>query len=457
MNKTILIILLGIVFYPHCFAQRIPYGYKCSENGNILSSYIIIQDGFVLDSAVNVGEANRTFSFEYNKNGKLKRDVNISRSLDRVLVNGRWTSKYMPGTEDYYYNKQGYIDSVGYGHWKDSSWVNDTSGTKNQYSQDGKILSTTYLSKGNLMTVIEYCYDSIGNLKSSKYRSYGSNGSVGDTTYSFFTYDSQNRLTLIKTYDILNWGQVGQYIYQHDSSGNIIRIAQRVDTSITSITSDSSIISIDTTYGSKILFRFDEAGKIIDETSWGPVSTADTRDTSNWIINSEYEFHYEENNRILNVWDNEALISFHYNTAGNLDTMVYLHMVFPFGMILADSYGNRISLPGLSGLNYFYYNTRVTDVKLNNSSIKEFALSQNYPNPFNPSTTISFSLPSKSVVSLKIFDMLGREIATIVNNEMLSAGNYSKQWNAQGCCSGVYFYRLRAGTFTETKKLILLR
>jgi hypothetical protein len=85
-----------------------------------------------------------------------------------------------------------------------------------------------------------------------------------------------------------------------------------------------------------------------------------------------------------------------------------------------------------------------------------FSLAQNYPNPFNPSTTISFSLPSKSFVSLKIFDLIGREVSTVVSEE-LSAGRYAKQWIANGMPSGVYFYRLQAGSFTETKKLVLLR
>ena len=83
-------------------------------------------------------------------------------------------------------------------------------------------------------------------------------------------------------------------------------------------------------------------------------------------------------------------------------------------------------------------------------------LLQNYPNPFNPSTTISFSLPTKSFVSLKVFDALGREVDTILNDE-LSTGSYSRQWNASNMPSGIYFYRLQAGAFTETKKLVLLR
>jgi len=85
-----------------------------------------------------------------------------------------------------------------------------------------------------------------------------------------------------------------------------------------------------------------------------------------------------------------------------------------------------------------------------------FVLEQNYPNPFNPTTTISFSLPSKSFVSLKVFDLIGRDVATIVSEE-ISAGSYSRQWNATNMPSGVYFYRLQTGSFNETKKLVLLR
>jgi hypothetical protein len=83
-------------------------------------------------------------------------------------------------------------------------------------------------------------------------------------------------------------------------------------------------------------------------------------------------------------------------------------------------------------------------------------LQQCYPNPFNPSTIISFTLPTRSFVALKIFDLLGREVATLVSEEM-SAGSYSKQWNAANMSSGIYFYRLQAGEVTETKKLVLVK
>jgi hypothetical protein len=89
-------------------------------------------------------------------------------------------------------------------------------------------------------------------------------------------------------------------------------------------------------------------------------------------------------------------------------------------------------------------------------SVHSFNLSQNYPNPFNPSTTFSFDLPNRIFVSLNVFDVLGRYVSIIVFEE-LSAGKHTVQWNARDLPSGVYFYRLQAGSFDETKKLLLLR
>ena len=87
---------------------------------------------------------------------------------------------------------------------------------------------------------------------------------------------------------------------------------------------------------------------------------------------------------------------------------------------------------------------------------KEFDLYQNYPNPFNPNTTIQFDLPKTSEVTLKIFNILGEEVATLVSNR-LSAGSYSYEWDASNLASGVYLYRLQAGDFVKTQKMVLIK
>lgn len=87
---------------------------------------------------------------------------------------------------------------------------------------------------------------------------------------------------------------------------------------------------------------------------------------------------------------------------------------------------------------------------------RRFTLNQNYPNPFNSRTTISFTIPQSSRTSLKIFDLLGREAATVAD-EFLEAGDYSRQWDADLSTSGIYFYRIQSGELQQTKKMLYLR
>ena len=86
----------------------------------------------------------------------------------------------------------------------------------------------------------------------------------------------------------------------------------------------------------------------------------------------------------------------------------------------------------------------------------DYTLSQNYPNPFNPSTTIKYSLPKNSYVSLKIYDVLGKEVTVLVDEEK-AVGNYKVEFNANNLSSGVYFYRIQAGEFVDIKKLVLMK
>ena len=91
-----------------------------------------------------------------------------------------------------------------------------------------------------------------------------------------------------------------------------------------------------------------------------------------------------------------------------------------------------------------------------NGVLTEYKLGQNYPNPFNPSTKINFSLPERLFISLKIFNSLGEEIETLLNEEF-EKGSYEYEWNAANLPSGIYFYKLQTDSFTETKKMIFLK
>jgi hypothetical protein len=104
-----------------------------------------------------------------------------------------------------------------------------------------------------------------------------------------------------------------------------------------------------------------------------------------------------------------------------------------------------------------YKGTRVaSSVNEMSRSPENFALQQNYPNPFNPSTRIAFSVHVSVFTSLKVFDVLGREVTTLVNDN-LDAGTYDVTFNANELSGGVYYYRLQAGNFVATKRMLLLQ
>ncbi|MBS4029130.1 MAG: VCBS repeat-containing protein [Ignavibacteriales bacterium] len=105
---------------------------------------------------------------------------------------------------------------------------------------------------------------------------------------------------------------------------------------------------------------------------------------------------------------------------------------------------------------FIFDNNPTVGVKENSLSSVSFSLSQNYPNPFNPATKLSFVLGHSSFVTLKIYNIQGNEVAKVVN-ENLPSGTYEREWNATNFPSGMYFYRLTSGQFSETRKLLLLR
>ena len=126
--------------------------------------------------------------------------------------------------------------------------------------------------------------------------------------------------------------------------------------------------------------------------------------------------------------------------------------------VLGISYINTQSNGMLSSYKQVDYNTETaTDVNDEPGQIVNgFKLLQNFPNPFNPATVIKYSVPREQVVTLKVYNLLGSEVATLVN-ENKPAGDYEVRFNAEGLSSGLYFYKLEAGTYSETKKMLLVR
>jgi endonuclease/exonuclease/phosphatase family metal-dependent hydrolase len=162
----------------------------------------------------------------------------------------------------------------------------------------------------------------------------------------------------------------------------------------------------------------------------------------------------EENNSGFNIerksdrseWQNIAFV----RGAGNSNSITSYN--YNDKLLQSGSYQYRLKQIDMNG-NYKYFNLS-SDVNVGVPD--KFSLSQNYPNPFNPMTAINYNLSSESFVSLKVYDIMGREVMNLVN-EKKPAGYYSVEINASALTSGTYFYRLSAGEFTGIKKMILIK
>jgi len=118
--------------------------------------------------------------------------------------------------------------------------------------------------------------------------------------------------------------------------------------------------------------------------------------------------------------------------------------------------GWNIMPPSITSQNY-HFTTDILIVGVDDNIIaNNFTLEQNYPNPFNPSTTINYTLAERSAITLKVYDVLGNEVATLVNTTQ-EAGKYDVKFDASSLSSGLYIYTLNTGNFTSSKKMMLLK
>lgn len=169
----------------------------------------------------------------------------------------------------------------------------------------------------------------------------------------------------------------------------------------------------------------------------------------NWSTGSEINNQgFEVQRKTGNTeWNNIGFVN------GNGNSNVQHNYNFTDNNIPSGKYKYRLKQTDYNG-NFEYYNlANEVSVGVPNS----FALKQNYPNPFNPATKIEFSLPGNGNVLLKIYDVSGKEVARLINNEFRNAGNYSVDFNASALSSGIYFYRLDAGSFSGVKKMMLVK
>ena len=168
-----------------------------------------------------------------------------------------------------------------------------------------------------------------------------------------------------------------------------------------------------------------------------------------WASATEFKnsgFDIERKSAVISSWEKIGFVK----GAGNSNTGNNYSFTDRSNLV-AGKYLYRLKQVDINGA-YSYSGT----VEFNVSLPKEYSLSQNFPNPFNPSTVINFSVPKSGDVELKVFNTIGEEITSLIN-EYKEAGNYSIEFKAAGLSSGIYFYQLKSGNFASIKKMILIK
>lgn len=144
-----------------------------------------------------------------------------------------------------------------------------------------------------------------------------------------------------------------------------------------------------------------------------------------------------------------------FSAVGGKSTNSTHHLSFTIGESLIG-FSNNSSTKSYAGFWYAYIESITTDVEDQLSVPTDYKLEQNYPNPFNPGTVIRFAVPERTMVTLKVYDIIGREIATLINEER-DRGWYNQSFDASKLASGIYIYRLSAGAKVFSKKMMLIK
>ena len=150
-----------------------------------------------------------------------------------------------------------------------------------------------------------------------------------------------------------------------------------------------------------------------------------------------------------------AIVGVSTNNGANWSTS-YTTPAGSFAHITSSRSGSGLLYATKSNGQVAKYGTTTGVTPMNNVIVKDYSLSQNYPNPFNPTTNIKFAIPVSGFVTLKIYNMLGKEVAVLVNKS-LNSGSYAYDFNASSLASGVYFYKLESNSFVETKRMVLVK
>ncbi|MFH0735499.1 MAG: T9SS type A sorting domain-containing protein [bacterium] len=438
-----------LVFISGCvFAQQQNLIFNGDENPYLVNQQLFekIEDSTFYKPSIVILDNTKTIQYTYDSAGKLVEEVLneanllkshtkyyyefnklVTKEIDSLISNEYVTCERY----SYLYNENGLLISAQVEKRANNVLTNNSLSTFN-YDENNNLLEKT------IMTWI----NNIWEMKSQYHYLYNTNNLLIDYTTAVWSNNQWNNhgrifynysgiLVTTKTYSSWSnngWNITSRINYSYNNQGLL-------SSSYNSICNNGVWASGDGTFG----YSYD--------VRWNLLYVVKRTDIS---------YHYNlEVERYAYTYDdyNNRISALHTRTT-------YGVMFFPFTVNYPTNmsilFNNNTESIDFYAATIEVQYSAITEVGEELNTLNSFILNQNYPNPFNPSTTFSFSLPEKEFVTLKIYDVLGKEITTLVNEE-LNAGSYKNDWNAANLSSGIYFYRLQAGKFSETKKLMLVK
>ena len=368
----------------------------------------------LIDSVICLSRDNKSkVTYDYDNYGRISSCIWASPDQNQWLNIGRKTITYDSAGNT--------ISELSEGWWTDHWKVN----SRKTYSFDSnnKLLSTLYELANNALWVNDnltnYQYNNYGSLETTQSLIWYNNGWVNNTKLTtHYNVDGDADSVLSELWIGGKWNNDGMWTLSYENNKSSVFYYTKIWQNDNWVTS------------SKVNYQYDLNGNLV-------YGLTQEWDGSQWINSRRFNYYYNGNNNFEHGL-NETYLNGMWTPADFyfIITNPDLHLTISTAEVT------------------IYY--KITSVREKQTIANGYMLSQNYPNPFNPSTTIKYQLPESGLVSLKIYNILGKEVATLVNDNMRE-GLYEVSFNASKLVSGVYIYQLKVNDYLSSKKMILVK
>jgi len=432
-----------------------------NSNNRIITNKVLLENGYILIEQIHLqGSGNTWLNYEktdliYNSDYKIV-EKNIYNWDDSVWINGK--------KELYNFDVNGNDTTILKQYWIIDKWINSEK-IINAFDSNNNLIQTINQNFIDSLFInldkTDFVYDSQNNLIEEVYQ-YWADGNWDNRTRRSKEYNINNLVieVIYEEWNGTEWLNDYQRLYEYDENQNktlemlnywngtewddhIRWISNYNPNNLISELIQDEYFENTWLHSQKDIYTYESLNLMEDKIlRWS---------TFDWDTSSRVIYSYNSNDKCIER-------QFQKYRFGWEDWTRYIFEFDEFGNLKTESSYTWVFTEWVNNNKYLYNYSPITSIETDRIQSIGYLLQQNYPNPFNPGTIIRYAISSTQFVTLKVYDLLGREIATLVNEEK-TAGSYNVEFGMQNLelSSGIYFYKLQAGNFVETKKMILLK